>query len=143
MSSRDWDIFGRVDPLRQGLEQFASSLRPDREGGDEESVWAPPVDIYEREDSLVLLMDLPGLKRGDIDLQVDSNTLTVQGKRAAAGGAAGIRLERPSGRFRRSFRVGLPIALSKVRASYRAGVLKITLPKAGAPGPERVSIDTG
>jgi len=143
MSTRDWDIFGHAGPLRRELEQFASALLSDRDGPDEENVWAPPVDIYERDDSLVLLMDLPGLKREEIDLQVHSNTLTVQGERTGAGGATSIRLERPSGRFRRSFRVGLPINPTKGRASYRAGVLKITLPRAGPPGPARVPIDTG
>ncbi len=143
MSIRDRDIFGHTGPLERELERFASALLPGRDGPDEENVWAPPVDIYERDDSLVLLMDLPGLKREDIDLQVDSNALTIQGERTGAGGATGIRLERPSGRFRRSFRVGVRINPAQVRASYRAGVLKITLPRAGAPGPARVRIDSG
>lgn len=143
MGIRDRDIFGRMGPLGQEQERFSSVLAPDREALDEGNVWSPPVDIYERDDSLVLLIDLPGLKREEIDLHVDSNTLTIQGERAGAGGGAGLRLERPSGRFRRSFRVGLPIDPDKVRASYRAGVLKITMPRIGAPGPARVPIDTG
>ncbi|UCC68239.1 MAG: Hsp20/alpha crystallin family protein [Armatimonadota bacterium] len=143
MSTRHWDIFGQAGPLRLELERFASELLPDRARPDEESPWAPPVDIYERDDSLVLLMDLPGITREDIDLQVDSNTLTVQGERPGEAAAATIRRERRSGRFRRSFRLGLPIDPAKVRASYRAGVLEITLPKAASRGPARVPIDTG
>jgi len=94
MSTRDWDIFGPAGPLRRELERFASSLLSDREAADQDDVWAPAVDIYEREDSLVLLVDLPGLERDDIDLQVDANSLTIQGARSRTAPVGGIRLER-------------------------------------------------
>ncbi len=139
MSFRDWDISGHASPLRRELERLASSLLSGRETGDE-GVWAPPVDIYERRESLVLLVDLPGLKREDIEVQVESDTVTIQGERAPRGRADSIRVERPSGQFHRSFRIGVPIGTGEVRASYRDGVLEISLPKA-LPGPARVPID--
>jgi len=143
MSTRDWDIFGAAAPLRRELERFASALLSDRESADQDDVWAPLVDIYERDDSLVLVVDLPGLKRAEIDVQVTADTVTVEGERAPKATPGSIRLERPAGRFRRSFRIGLPVDPAGVRATYRAGVLEITLPKTAAPGPARVPIDTG
>jgi HSP20 family protein len=143
MSTRDWDIFGPAGPLRRELERFASSLLSDREAADQDDVWAPAVDIYEREDSLVLLVDLPGLERDDIDLQVDANSLTIQGARSRTAPVGGIRLERPAGRFRRSFRIAISIDPAGVRASYRAGVLEVQLPKAAPTGPARVTIEAG
>ena len=143
MSSRDWDVFGPAGPLRRELERFASALLSDREAAEQDYVWAPPVDIYERDDSLVLVVDLPGLERDDIDLQVEANSLTIQGARSRTAAAGGIRLERPAGRFRRSFRIGIPIDPAGVRASYRAGVLEIELPKAASTGPARVTIEAG
>jgi HSP20 family protein len=143
MSSRDWDIFGAAGPLRRELERFAFALLSDREAAEQDDVWAPPVDIYERDDSLVLLVDLPGLERDDIDLQVEANSLTIQGARSRTAPVGGIRLERPAGRFRRSFRIGIAIDPAGVRASYRAGVLEIELPKAASTGPARVTIEAG
>ena len=151
MSTRDWDIFGPAGPLRRELERFASALLSDREVAGQDDVWAPAVDIYEREESLVLLVDLPGLERDDIDLQVEANALTIQGARTRTAQGArsrtapvgGIRLERPAGRFRRSFRIGIPIDPAGVRASYRAGVLEVELPKAAPTGPARVTIEAG
>jgi HSP20 family protein len=143
MSSRDWDIFGPAGPLRRELERFASALLSDRETAEQDYVWAPPVDIYERDDSLVLVVDLPGLERDDIDLQVEANSLTIQGARSRPSAIGGIRLERPAGRFRRSFRIGIPIDPAGVRASYRAGVLEVELPKAASTGPARVTIEAG
>ena len=130
MSTRDWDIFG-------------SALLSDRGTAEQDDVWAPAVDIYEREDSLVLLVDLPGLERDDIDLQVEANALTIHGERSRTAPVGGIRLERPAGRFRRSFRIGIPIDPAGVRASYRAGVLEVRLPKAAPTGPARVTIEAG
>jgi len=159
MSTRDWDIFGPAGPLRRELERFASAVLSDREVAGQDDVWAPAVDIYEREDSLVLLVDLPGLERDDIDLQVEANALTIQGARSRTAEGArsrtaegarsrtapvgGIRLERPAGRFRRSFRIGILIDPAGVRASYRAGVLEVELPKAAPTGPARVTIEAG
>jgi len=141
MSSRDWDIFGAAGPLRRELERFASALLSDREAAEQDDVWAPPVDIYERDDSLVLLVDLPGFTREEIDLQVDGQTLTLRGARVRTQPGRGLRLERPIGRFHRSFRIGVPIDPSRVEAAYRDGVLEISLPKISASGPARVPVD--
>jgi HSP20 family protein len=143
MSTRDWDIFGPAGPLRREFVRFPSALLSDGEAAGQDDVWAPAVDIYDREDSLVLLVDLPGLERDDIDLQVEAGALTIQGARSRTTPAGGIRLERPAGRFRRSFRIGVPIDPAGVRASYRAGVLEVQLPKADPTGPARVTIEAG
>jgi HSP20 family protein len=99
------------------------------------------VDIYEREGTLVLLLDLPGMRREDIGLEVEANGIVIEGERVRSDQARGLRLERPMGRFRRAFRIGVPIDPSQAQASYRDGVLEITAPKADISGPRRVKID--
>ena len=80
---------------------------------------------------MVVLADLPGVKREEIDLRVDREGLTLEGERPRPKADGGIRLERPSGRFRRSFRIaGIPIDPSGAEATYRDGVLRIVIPKA-------------
>ncbi len=140
MSIGDWDVFGDIERLRRDLDRFSEGLRLGRQPAGEE-VWAPPVDIYEQDDALVLVVDVPGVRREDMDLRIDHNSVTLEGERARAESSNEIRLERPMGRFRRSFRIGVPVSPGGAEASYRDGVLRITIPRAAPGGPERVRVE--
>ncbi len=137
MSFRDWDIFDEMARLRRELGHFAAAFTGAPAA---EPQWTPPVDIVEREDALVLLVDLPGVNKDQIELQVEADTLTLGGERTRPGEFAGVRFERPMGRFRRSFRIGVPIAADKVQAVWRNGVLEITLHKSPPQDPTRVQV---
>ena len=86
-------------------------------------------------------MDLPGLKPNEIGLTVDHESLTIEGERVQSARGNGLRLERPMGRFRRSFRIGVPVNPDGVQAAYRDGVLRVSLPRAAPRGPARVRVD--
>lgn len=141
MTFGDWELLGDFAQLRRSLDSFSHADRPGRYPTDQDDVWVPPVDIYEEDDALVLLVDLPGLTRDDIDLTIHQDSLTLEGERAAPDGCAGIRLERPMGRFRRSFRMRMPVDPASVQATYRNGVLRIRLPRSAPRGPTRVSVN--
>ena len=124
---------------------FNDMLRP--YGGDAEGVsnrtWAPAVDIRETEDSLKLLMDLPGLTKEDVSITLENNVLTVAGERKVENEQRNDtfhRLERQYGAFTRSFTVAPTVASDRVDGSFRDGVLEITLPKAEESKPRRISI---
>jgi HSP20 family protein len=140
MSIGDWDIFGDLAKLRRHLGRLSYGSDASMTGDEREDAWAPPVDIIEHDGALVLLVDLPGVRREDIDLTVAHDTVTVAGQRSTSEGGAGIRLERPVGRFRRSFRIAVPVDASRAQAVYRDGVLRITVPQAGPAGPARVRV---
>ena len=141
MGIGDWDIFGDIARLRRDLDRFSEGFLPGREASETETVWAPPVDVYEDDDGLVLVADLVGVRREDIDLRIDDTSVTLEGERARAESSSGIRLERPAGRFRRSFRIGIPVDPSGARATYREGVLRITIPRAAPGGRARVRVE--
>jgi len=131
MGLRDWDIFGEIAKLRRDIDRFSRNARLDLSGEPEGLSWTPLVDIHEQDDAIVVLVDLPGVKRGEIDLRVDREGLTLEGERPPPEADGGIRLERPAGRFRRSFRIaGIPIDPSGAEATYRDGVLRIRIPRA-------------
>lgn len=134
-----WPLDG-FDRLRRDLDRLASDVWGEAETRESVSVWAPPVDIHEEDGALVLLVDLPGLSRDEIDLRVDAESVTIRGARSRPDGGGEIRLERPMGSFRRSFRIGVLIDPSAVEASYREGVLQVRIPMAASRGPARVQV---
>jgi HSP20 family protein len=94
--------------------------------------WLPPVDIYRGDaGEMILKADLPGVRRDDIDLTVENNTLTIRGQRRrdeAIEEAAYQRMERSYGPFSRSFTLPDTVDAAGVRAEHRDGVLTIKVP---------------
>jgi HSP20 family protein len=106
--------------------------------------WFPPVDIYENgNEEIVLKAELPGLKREDIDLRVENNTLTLRGERKRETEVKQEqyhRVERSYGAFSRSFSLPSRIDTEKVRAEFKEGVLSITLPVKTEAKPRQIEV---
>ncbi|MBN1457892.1 MAG: Hsp20/alpha crystallin family protein [Armatimonadetes bacterium] len=141
MTLGDRDIFGEMERLRRELGSFSERMWSGWQASGEDQSWTPPVDIHEQDDALVLLVDLPGMKPDEIDLTVDHESLTIEGERLQSARGNGLRLERPMGRFRRSFRIGVAVNPDGVEATYRDGVLRVSVPRAAPQGPARVHVD--
>jgi len=107
--------------------------------------WAPAVDIYETENELVFKADLPEVDLKDIDVRVENQTLTVAGERKFeapnAGNKGYHRIERNYGKFVRSFAVPATFDTEKIAASFKNGVLSVTLPKKEAAKPRQIKIE--
>ena len=106
--------------------------------------WAPAVDVYETENELVLKADLPDVDLKDIDVRVENQTLTFAGQRKFEKQSSGNgyhRIERSYGNFTRSFAVPNTFDTDHVGASYKNGVLTVTLPKKEAAKPRQVKIE--
>jgi HSP20 family protein len=101
--------------------------------------WTPAVDMYGADNSIVLKVELPGLRREDIDVTVEHTTLTIRGERQREEGVADEayqRVERQYGPFVRSFTLPAELDSTAVRADYRDGVLTVRVPMRDA-SPER------
>ena len=95
--------------------------------------WSPPVDIYETEADIVILAELPGIPEDAIEVQLNDGVLTLRGEKPSPCDSEAdsyYRLERPFGKFSRSFALPNGLELSDVKASIRDGVLKVTMFKA-------------
>ena len=106
--------------------------------------WAPPVDIYETENELVLKADVPDVDMKDIDVRVENQTLTIAGERKfeKQDNVAGYhRIERSYGNFIRSFAVPNSFDTDKISASFKNGVLSVSLPKKEAAKPRQVKVE--
>jgi HSP20 family protein len=93
--------------------------------------WTPAVDIYEVDGGLVLKAELPDMRREDIDVSVENNTLTLKGERKldhAIKQESFHRIERAYGNFVRSFSLPNTVDAGRIAAEYKDGVLTIKLP---------------
>ncbi len=109
-----------------------------------QKVWSPPVDIVEREREVVIKMDLPEVDQNEIDIKVEENALIIQGERKFIKDTMGenyIQIERPYGTFQRTFAIPRTIDQEKIKASYKEGVLRITLPKKEASLPKQIIVE--
>ncbi len=94
--------------------------------------FVPRADIYETEDDIVVLLDMPGIEKDEIDVSLEKNTLTVNGyvKIEAPEGYSLALNEYRLGDYERSFRISNQIDREGIEAEYNDGVLRLTLPKA-------------
>src|ERR671922_611307 len=130
------------DEMNRMFDQFA------RGGNGEEAgwgvrTWAPPVDIYETDDALILKAELPGVSKDDVSVEIHQNTLILRGQRkheAEVKEDRYHRVERAYGTFQRSFVLPTLVDQEKVQASYTDGVLELRLPKSEAAKPKRIAI---
>jgi HSP20 family protein len=120
--------FTRWDPLQDLL---ALHERINRLAGADEAGWMPPVDLYETPDRYVVTVEVAGLKKDDVQVQVQDGKVTLRGERPprANGEERFERVERGHGQFLRSFQLPQPVDSSSISAELRDGVLTIDLPK--------------
>jgi HSP20 family protein len=107
-------------------------------------LYVPAVDIYESEEALVLLADMPGVGTESVTIDVRDNQLTIRGtvaleetKERALAQEYGV------GDYYRQFALGRTIDQSKIEATMKDGVLTLKLPKAGASKPRTITVQTG
>lgn len=98
------------------------------------TVWEPAIDVYETDNELVVIVELPGVKETDFEVLVDRDTFTIWGKRGKESQAGGKKVfhqvEIQSGSFKRSIALPAPVDTTDAKASYENGLVEIILPKA-------------
>ena len=110
----------------------------------EKGTWAPAVDIYETNDSFVVSADLPGLNKDEIQIDLKDNTLTLKGEKKFEEKVSKdnyIRVERAYGSFVRSFTLPQNVDPEKIKAKYKEGVLKVTIPKKEEAKPKQIKVE--
>ena len=109
----------------------------------EERHWAPPVEMFEKEDKFVIKVELPGMKAEDVDVSVVGDTLTVKGERKSEGEVKEedyYACERLYGRCSRTIALPATADAEKIEANFEDGVLEITLPKGGEVKAKKIPV---
>jgi HSP20 family protein len=124
----------------ESLREYRSRAgQADRRG---DSGWTPPADVSETEDSFVVVAELPGVRRSDVDVSATHDTLTIRGHRPDPGCEAScyVRLERGHGQFVRRFTFPGRLEVDQVQADFKDGILTVTLPKSTGARGRRVEV---
>lgn len=126
---------------------FDGFLTPTRGNGDNthETAWTPRVDLAETENEYVIHVDVPGLKKDDLEINFHDGALAISGERKFEHTDEGenrkyVRIERSYGRFYRSFTLPQAVKHDAIGARFEDGVLTITVPKAEESKPRRIEI---
>jgi HSP20 family protein len=133
-----WDNdFDRV------FQSFLSPMRWVEEARGEDLF--PAMDVKERDDEFVIVADMPGVKKEDIDVTLENGILTISAETKSdteeKEGERVLRRERRYGKYVRSLRLGTQIDEKGVKANYKDGVLELTLPKAEEVKPKKISVE--
>ena len=107
------------------------------------SGWAPALDLYQNNDNVIAVVELPGMRKEDIEISLHDGMLTIAGERKSVSteGENAERTERFSGKFRRSITLPTRVEAGKVSATYKDGILTVTLPKAEEAKPKKVEVN--
>ena len=142
-----WDPVIDLVTLQEKLNRlFESNLIKSRYDEEEpgSGVWAPPVDILETPESIVLIVELPGLDKKSIHVEVKENVITLKGERKFVKGIKEEqyhRIERYYGKFIRSFNLPSSVEKDKAEARFKDGILRVTLPKSQKIKPQQVTVE--
>jgi len=142
-----WPTLGRWSNLRDELDSlfelpFLANIANQTQLF---SGWTPALDLYQSNDNVVAVVELPGMRKEDIEISLHEGMLTVSGERKQETGEneKAERSERYVGKFRRSISLPARVDTSNVSATYKDGILTVTLPKAEEAKPKKIQVNVG
>jgi len=129
-----WPTFGRLASLQDELDRlFESPMQ----------AWAPALDVQEDKDGFTIRVELPGMKREDIEVSIQDGALVISGERHQEKineGTEVHRQERYYGRFSRVLTLSTAVSSDQVKATYKDGILTVALPKAEEAKPKQITV---
>lgn len=147
MPIRKWNPWEEMLNLTRRMNRlFDSSLLQKFDLEEEDTMshpWSPLVDIYETSENIVVRAEIPGMKKEDIEINVTDNVLTIKGEKKQEKKMQNEdyhRIECSYGTFQRSFSLPKAIKADNVTATYKDGVLMITIPKAEEVKTKKIQI---
>lgn len=137
-----------IDNLRRELDRIFDDMVPftwsRRFSENEVNLWAPKTDMTETEQEYIINLDLPGVKKDDVEVSYKDNQLTISGERkkeVEEKKETYIRSERYFGQFVRNFTLPAAVKDNNIKANFKDGVLVVKVPKAEVSKPKKVKID--
>jgi HSP20 family protein len=142
-----WDPFRDVATLQDRINRlFSESFGQSRDLDDDmrECAWRPAVDIFETKGELVFNVELPGIRKSDVSVEVKDNVLTLKGERfpePQIDAEHYYRKEICFGTFERSFTLQEMIQPELIKATFKDGVLKVKIPRPQVEKPNKITVE--
>ncbi|MEM9923281.1 MAG: Hsp20/alpha crystallin family protein [Cyanobacteria bacterium P01_D01_bin.50] len=135
--------FERMDSLRRQIDQVFVDI--DKVAKDSYSAWTPAIDLLEDSDNLILRIQLAGIDRNNIDIQVTRKSVTISGERPIPDVQSSryLHSEISYGKFGRQISLPLPVINTQATANFEDGILTLVLPKAEEAKQRVVKISLG
>jgi len=137
------DLVAIHDRMNRLFEAALSGTDFGEQGTGTVGSWTPVSDVVETEDSIIVTSEVPGLEQDRIEIKLADNVLTIAGHRSvdrSPDSEQYHRVERAYGPFERRFTVPVSVDPERISASYREGVLTVTLPKRPEAAPRKITV---
>ena len=133
------NLFEELDQLRQEFNGYLSNYQKNHYFSSD----YPLTNIAEKEDHYVVTSLIPGVNPKEVDITYENGILTISGERKAYENKEYnyIRQERSFGKFQKQFKVSVPVDHEKINASYKEGILTVTLTKSEAAKPKKIKVN--
>jgi HSP20 family protein len=142
-----WNPWNELVSLRERMNRvFDDSLfRSDRrEDSFAMGTWSPAVDMFEKDDTVVIKAELPGLDKKDVSLDLQNGVLTLKGERKYENEVKEenyYRREMSCGKFIRSFTLPADVDADKIKAEFQNGLLTVEVPKPEEHNPKQIKVN--
>jgi len=143
---RRGDVFGELTRMQEEMNRFFDDFFGEQRRGLAEGAWLPAVDVSETDSELVVRAELPGMSHEDIEINVQDNILTLKGEKKQEKKEEKEnfhRLERSYGSFSRSFSLPAGVKADDIKATFKDGILQVTMPKAEEAKAKKIAITAG
>jgi HSP20 family protein len=137
-----WHPMNRLATLQDELNRLFDFSAPSRDSG-LFSGWSPALDIFDDKENVVVKAEIPGMKKEEIEISLHDGVLTISGERkheTEKKEGESFRSERYFGRFQRSVSLPVGVDANAVKASYKDGILTVTLPKREEAKPRQIQV---
>jgi HSP20 family protein len=142
-----WNPWKEMVSMRERMNALLSDalLRSDqREDNAAMGLWVPSVDMFDRDDKVVIKAELPGLEKKDINLEINNGVLTLKGERKYDNEVKEenfYRREMCYGKFIRSFTLPAEVDADKIKAEFQNGLLTVEVPKSEERKPKQIKVN--
>lgn len=145
-SPKTWDPFREMDALQETMTRLLEDTLPTPPKEEElnSAIFYPAVDIHEGDKAIAIKAELPGIKKDDVHIDVHDGVITLKGERKFEkedNKENYHRIERSYGSFFRSFTLPSTVDVEKINATYKDGILEVTIPKTEEAKPKSIPVE--
>ncbi|MDY0131107.1 MAG: Hsp20/alpha crystallin family protein [Desulforegulaceae bacterium] len=137
------NVVSLQDRINRMFDDAFSRMEPSEMEEGSMGAWRPSTDIYETENSIIIEAELAGLKKEDVDVEVNDNVLSIKGEKKTEteeNNENYYRRERVSGKFHRAFTLPMDVDVEKISAKFKDGVLVLDIPKPEEKKPKKINV---